>query len=101
MLACLIATIPLLATFAVAEARAARPVLPLALVLGHPTRAAAYAAALLHAAAYMGLNYYLPVYFQAVRAQGAAETGVGMLPFVVMCGTASAAAGYAITKTRR
>lgn len=100
VLACLAAAALVFATFVLAEARAANPVLPLAF-FAHPTRVGAYAAALLHAAGYMGLNYYLPVYFQAVRAQGASETGVSMLPFVVMCGTASAGAGYLISKTRR
>lgn len=100
VLTCLVAAALVFATFVFAEAHAANPVLPLAF-FAHPTRIGAYAAALLHAAGYMGLNYYLPVYFQAVRAQGASETGVSMLPFVVMCGTASAGAGYIISKTRR
>lgn len=67
----------------------------------HPTRIGAYAAAFAHAMGYMGLNYYLPVYFQAVRGQSTSQSGISMLPLVTMFGLASTGAGYLITTTGR
>lgn len=86
--------------FMYAETKATKPVIPLRFFT-HPTRIGAYLAAFFHAVGYMGLNYYIPIYFQAVRGQSASESGVSMLPLVLMFGIASTAAGYLITATKR
>lgn len=89
-----------LATFIFAETRAVKPVISLRFFT-HPTRIGAYTAAFFHAIGYMGLNYYLPIYFQAVKGQNASQSGVSMLPIVLMFGFVSTGAGYLITATRR
>lgn len=86
--------------FIYAETKATRPVIPLRFFT-HPTRIGAYLAAFFHAVGYMGLNYYLPIYFQAVRGQSASESGISMLPLVLMFGIASTGAGYLITATKK
>lgn len=86
--------------FIYAETKATKPVIPLRFFT-HPTRIGAYLAAFFHAVAYMGLNYYLPIYFQAVRGQSASQSGISMLPLVLMFGIASTGAGYLITFTKK
>lgn len=86
--------------FIYAETKATKPVIPLRFFT-HPTRIGAYLAAFFHAVGYMGLNYYLPIYFQAVRGQSASQSGVSMLPLVLMFGIASTGAGYLITATKK
>lgn len=89
-----------LAVFVFVERKVSKPVMPPHLFT-HPTRIGSYAAAFAHAMGYMGLNYYLPVYFQAVRGQTTSQSGVSMLPLVTMFGLVSTGAGYLITKTGR
>ncbi|POS75852.1 hypothetical protein DHEL01_v205758 [Diaporthe helianthi] len=86
--------------FIYAETKATKPVIPLRFFT-HPTRIGAYLAAFFHAIAYMGLNYYLPIYFQAVRGQTPSQSGISMLPLVLMFGIASTGAGYLITATKK
>ncbi|ROV94790.1 hypothetical protein VMCG_08842 [Cytospora schulzeri] len=97
---CLIISVFALATFIFAETRAVKPVISLRFFT-HPTRIGAYTSAFFHAIGYMGLNYYLPIYFQAVKGQDASQSGVSMLPIVLMFGIVSTGAGYLITATRR
>lgn len=97
---CLIISVFTFASFIFAETRAAKPVIPLHFFI-HPTRIGAYIAALFHSMGYMGLNYYLPIYFQAVKGQSASQSGVSMLPVVLMFGVVSTGAGYLITATKR
>lgn len=96
----LIAAVLSLGFFLYAETKATKPVIPLRF-FAHPTRIGAYLAAFFHSVGYMGLNYYLPIYFQAVRGQSASESGISMLPLVLMFGIASTGAGYLITATKR
>lgn len=86
--------------FIYAETKATKPVIPLRFFT-HPTRIGAYLAAFFHAVGYMGLNYYLPIYFQAVRGQTPSQSGISMLPLVLMFGIASTGAGYLITATKK
>lgn len=88
------------AGFIVAESRAEKPVIPLGFFT-HPTRAGAYTAAFFHAMAYMGLNYYLPLFFQGVKGQSASQAGLSMLPLVLAFGIVSTLSGLLITATRR
>lgn len=97
---CLCASAFALAVFIFVETKASKPVMPLHLFT-HPTRIGAYVAAFVHAMGYMGLNYYLPIYFQAVRGQSTSQSGVSMLPLVTMFGVVSTGAGYLITATGR
>lgn len=97
---CLIISVCALATFIFAETRAARPVISLRFFT-HPTRIGAYTSAFFHSIGYMGLNYYLPIYFQAIKGESAAQSGVSMLPIVLMFGIVSTGAGYLITATKR
>ncbi|KAG8162137.1 hypothetical protein KVR01_007902 [Diaporthe batatas] len=86
--------------FIYAETKATKPVIPLRFFT-HPTRIGAYLAAFFHAVGYMGLNYYLPIYFQAVKGQTPSQSGISMLPLVLMFGIASTGAGYLITATKK
>ncbi|KUI72124.1 hypothetical protein VM1G_07633 [Cytospora mali] len=97
---CLVISVLALVSFIFAETRATRPVIPLRFIT-HPTRIGAYVSAFFHSIGYMGLNYYLPIYFQAVKGQSASQSGVSMLPLVLMFGVVSTGAGYLITATRR
>lgn len=82
------------------ERKVSKPVMPLHLFTDR-TRIGAYIAAFVHAMGYMGLNYYLPIYFQAVRGQDTSQSGISMLPLVTMFGVVSTGAGYLITATGR
>lgn len=97
---CLVISVCALASFIFAEIRAVKPVISLRFFT-HPTRIGAYTSAFFHAIGYMGLNYYLPIYFQAVKGQNASQSGVSMLPIVLMFGIVSTGAGYLITATKR
>lgn len=97
---CLIVSVLALGSFILAETRATKPVISLRFFT-HPTRIGAYTSAFFHAIGYMGLNYYLPIYFQAVKGQDASQSGISMLPIVLMFGLVSTAAGYYITVTKR
>lgn len=97
---CLIISAFSLVIFMFTESRAAKPVIPLRFFT-HPTRIGAYISAFFHSIGYMGLNFYLPIYFQAVKGQSASQSGVNMLPLVLMFGIVSTGAGYLITATQR
>ncbi|KAK9416329.1 putative Major facilitator superfamily domain-containing protein [Seiridium unicorne] len=75
VLATLISGIVALVGFFPAEMSAESPVLPLG-VFHHRTRIGAYIAIFFHSVAFSGLNYWLPMYFQAVRQQTASESGL-------------------------
>lgn len=97
---CLLVSSFAFVSFIFAETRAIKPVIPLRFFT-HPTRIGAYTSAFFHAIGYMGLNYYLPIYFQAVRGESASQSGISMLPIVLMFGIVSTGAGYLITATKR
>ncbi|KAK6077063.1 multidrug resistance protein fnx1 [Seiridium cupressi] len=75
VLATLISGIVALVGFFPAEMSAESPVLPLG-VFHHRSRIGAYIAIFFHSVAFSGLNYWLPMYFQAVRQQTASESGL-------------------------
>lgn len=97
---CLCVAVLAFIVFVIVEGKVSRPVMP-PHIFTNPTRIGAYAAAFVHAMGYMGLNYYLPVYFQAVRSQSTSQSGISMLPLVIMFGVVSTGSGYLITATGR
>ncbi|KAK9802318.1 putative Major facilitator superfamily domain-containing protein [Seiridium cardinale] len=100
VLATLISGIVALVGFFPAEMSAESPVLPLG-VFQHRTRIGAYIAIFFHSVAFSGLNYWLPMYFQAVRQQTASESGLSILPWTLSFAIMSAATGILIIATRR
>ena len=87
--------------FLVNEWKFARyPIIPLRL-LSSPAKAAAYAVFALNAFVFIGLTYYLPLYSQAVLGADALTSGLHLLPLIVSCSLAAAAAGVFIQRTGR
>lgn len=74
---------------------AADPVMPLHL-FRTASSSAAYAVCFFHAFAFMGVAYYLPLYFQAVLLASPLMSGVYLLPFIVSSSIAAALTGWYI-----
>lgn len=85
--------------FAAYEARVAPyPLMPLAL-FGSRSGTAAFGLSFLHAFAFMGGSYWLPLYLQAVVGASSLMSGVYLLPFVLALSFVSAGTGVVIRKT--
>lgn len=74
------------------------PVVPLR-VFQYQNCAPAYLLSIMHAMAFMGTNYYLPLYFQAVLGANSLMSGVYLLPFVITLSVISFFSGMLIKKT--
>lgn len=74
------------------------PVVPLR-VFQYQNCAPAYLLSIMHAMAFMGTNYYLPLYFQAVLGANSLMSGVYLLPFVLTLSIVSFFSGMLIKKT--
>ncbi|VUC37741.1 unnamed protein product [Clonostachys rosea] len=74
------------------------PVTPLRLFV-HRNSVAAYSLAFCHAFAFMGSNYWLPLYFQAILKATPILSGVYILPFVVSLSLVSGGVGVMVKKT--
>lgn len=71
------------------------PVIP-AHLFKNWSSAAAYAVCFFHAFAFMGVAYYLPLYFQAVVQASPLMSGVYLLPFIVSSSVSAALTGVYI-----
>ncbi|BFZ62213.1 hypothetical protein YB2330_003296 [Saitoella coloradoensis] len=101
VLCCLIISGALFVAFGIAEVKFAKePVMPMSL-FAHRTRLGGYLVCLFHGMVFMGLSYYLPLYFQGVLGYSAIKSGVNMLPFILVLCVVSAFAGQIITKSGR
>ncbi|KAI4595837.1 hypothetical protein KJ359_006474 [Pestalotiopsis sp. 9143b] len=100
VLTTLIAGAAAVVAFFPAEASAESPVVPLRF-FKHRTRFGAYIAVFFHSVSFSGLNYWLPMYFQAVRQQKSSESGLSMLPWTLSFAIMSAATGIIVAKSRR
>lgn len=100
VLASLITGAAALAGFVPVEMSAESPVIPFQF-FQHRTRIGAYVAVFFHSVAFSGLNYWLPMYFQAVRQQTAAESGLSMLPWTISFAIISAATSILVVAIRR
>ncbi|ODA79354.1 hypothetical protein RJ55_04947 [Drechmeria coniospora] len=82
-----------IALFVLYEAVAAEyPIIPLSL-FRHRNSAAVYALSYMHAFAFFGGSYWLPLYFQAVTGVGPLLSGVYLLPFVLSLSLTSVVIG--------
>jgi predicted MFS family arabinose efflux permease len=82
------------------EARAASPLIPLAL-LRRPTIWRSDALAACHGAALVSLITFLPIYLQVVRGNSPAQTGLLLVPLTVGIFTGSLVTGRLVSKTGR
>ena len=82
------------------EARAASPLIPLAL-LRRPTIWRSDALAACHGAALVALITFLPIYLQVVRGNSPAQTGLLLVPLTVGIFTGSLVTGRLVSKTGR
>ncbi|GAW22824.1 hypothetical protein ANO14919_123680 [Xylariales sp. No.14919] len=73
------------------------PTLPLRLFRNR-TSATAYAIAFLHSLLTLQILYFLPVYFQAVKLTNPTESGVNMLPTVLLLVSSSVISGALLSK---
>ncbi|KAK7212277.1 hypothetical protein V2G26_019455 [Clonostachys chloroleuca] len=79
--------------FIVNESKVARyPVIPMRLFRDR-SAAASFAVNFLHSFAFMGVAWYLPLYFQAVLLSSPLMSGVYLLPFIVSSSVAAALTG--------
>ncbi|KFH42466.1 putative transporter-like protein [Hapsidospora chrysogenum ATCC 11550] len=76
------------------------PVIPLHLFRTWSS-SAAYSLCFLHAFAFMGVAYYLPLYFQAVLLASPLMSGVYLLPFIVSSSISAALTGVYIQRSGR
>ncbi|KAI0418128.1 major facilitator superfamily domain-containing protein [Xylaria grammica] len=76
------------------------PTLPLRLFRNR-TSATAYAIAFLHSLLTLPILYFLPVYFQAVKLTNPTESGVNMLPTVLLLVSSSVISGALLSKFGR
>lgn len=74
------------------------PVIPLRIFRGVSSMAA-FSVCFCHAYVFLGIVYYLPLYFQAVLGVGPMLSGVYLLPFILSLTVFSAATGIYIQKT--
>lgn len=74
---------------------ASYPVIPIHLFRNRSS-AAAYAVCFFHAFAFMGVAYYLPLYFQSVLQASPLMSGVYLLPFIVSSSISAALTGVYI-----
>lgn len=79
---------------------ASHPVIPVQL-FSTTSSSAAYAVCFFHAFAFMGVAYYLPLYFQSVLQEGPLMSGVYLLPFIISSSIAAAFTGLYIQRTGR
>ncbi|RAH85996.1 MFS transporter [Aspergillus japonicus CBS 114.51] len=87
--------------FAVNEYKIARnPVIPFRL-FSSPTKAAPYVVFACNNYVFIGLAYYLPLYAQAVLGASALTSGLYLLPLIVSCALAAAAAGLYMQQSGR
>lgn len=100
VLTTLIAGMTAVVAFFPAEATAESPVVPLRF-FKHRTRVGAYIAVFFHSVSFSGLNYWLPMYFQAVRQQKSSVSGLSMLPWTLSFAIMSAVTGILVAKCRR
>ncbi|KAI1867358.1 hypothetical protein JX265_000805 [Neoarthrinium moseri] len=89
-----------LGAFVPVEMSASSPVVPFSF-LKHRTRVGSYVSTFFHSIAFSGLNYWLPLYFQAVKQQSASESGISMLAWTLSFAIISAAAGFVIIAMKR
>jgi EmrB/QacA subfamily drug resistance transporter len=82
------------------EARAASPLIPLAL-LRRPTIWRSDALAACHGAALVSLITFLPIYLQVVRGNSPAQTGLLLVPLTIGIFTGSLVTGRLVSKTGR
>src|SRR5580693_1154173 len=82
------------------EARAASPLIPLAL-LRRPTIWRSDALAACHGAALVSLITFLPIYLQVVRGLSPAQTGVLLVPLTFGIGLGSLITGQLVSRTGR
>lgn len=100
VLTTLIAGMAAVVAFFPAEATAESPVVPLRF-FKHRTRVGAYIAVFFHSVSFSGLNYWLPMYFQAVRQQKSSVSGLSMLPWTLSFAIMSAVTGILVAKCKR
>lgn len=100
VLTTLVSGVVALVGFFPVELSAKSPVVPLGF-LKHRTRLGAYVAVFFHSIAFSGLNYWLPLYFQAVRQQTSSESGLSMLPWTLSFAIMSAGTGILIVMMKR
>ncbi|GLA07205.1 hypothetical protein AnigIFM60653_008159 [Aspergillus niger] len=87
--------------FGVNEYKLARnPVIPFWL-FSTPTKAAPYIVFACNNYVFIGLAYYLPLYAQSVLGASALTSGLYLLPLIVSCALAAAAAGVYMQQTGR
>jgi EmrB/QacA subfamily drug resistance transporter len=96
----MVASLLLLAGFVLAEARAAEPVLPLALFRNDVFRATS-AVGFIVGFAMFGSLTYIPVYLQIVKGSSATTSGLQMLPLMVGVLVSSIGSGQITTRTGR
>lgn len=75
------------------------PVIPVRRLFSDRSSAAAYVVCALHAFVFMGVAYYLPLYFQTVLLAGPLSSGVYLLPFILSSSISAALTGWFIQKT--
>ncbi|KAH8195906.1 hypothetical protein TruAng_009919 [Truncatella angustata] len=100
VLVSLLSGVAALVAFVPSEMSAESPVIPFRF-FKHRTRIGAYMAVFFHSVAFSGLNYWLPMYFQAVRQQTSSDSGLSMLPWTLSFAVMSAAAGIFVVAMRR
>lgn len=74
------------------------PVIPVQLFRSRSS-SAAYGVCFFHAFVFMGVAYYLPLYFQAVLMSSPLKSGLYLLPFILSISVSSAATGIYIQLT--
>ncbi|KAK3374842.1 MFS drug transporter [Podospora didyma] len=77
---------------------AIRPVVPLRL-FGQVSNAAAFTTSFCHGFVFIGIAFYLPLYFQAVLGVGPLLSGVYLLPFIISISITAASVGLLIQQT--
>ncbi|CZT07634.1 hypothetical protein WAI453_005124 [Rhynchosporium graminicola] len=87
------------ALFCIYESRfATYPVIP-PRIFRHRNSVAAYSLSIMHAMAFLGGTYWLPLYFQAVLGASSLLSGVYLLPYVISSSFLSVGSGMFIKKT--
>ncbi|OKL58006.1 hypothetical protein UA08_06692 [Talaromyces atroroseus] len=85
--------------FCLYESRVAKyPVIP-PRIFRYRNSISAYSLSVMHAMAFLGGTYWLPLYFQSVLGANSLMSGVYLLPYVVSSSLASIGAGFIIKKT--
>lgn len=101
VVALMVAGVLVIGFFLLAEWKLARyPMMPLGIFRSRSS-VASFAVCFAHGVSFLGLAFYLPLYFQAVLATGPLLAGVYIIPYVLSVALAAACTGIYIQQTGR